>query len=201
VSAIRRPASAYAIEFIALTAVRKTQALEAKWTEFPERHGANPQWHCPWQRTKTGKKRKRDHVIPLSAPALAVLDTMEEMQKANGIKSEYVFPGGRGGQSSGPMTSGSVVKFLKESLGRSDLTIHGFRTTFRSWAKQYFPEKAAIAELCLDHAVPALEAIYGRDADLGELCRPLLDAWGAYCERPAPLPAAKVHDSEARKRA
>ena len=179
---IRRPASAYALEFTILTAVRKTQALECRWSEFDR---PAKLWVCPSERTK---EKHGDHVIPLSDAAMIVLDTMEELQKANGIQSEYVFPGGRGGKSSVPMSSSSVVKFLKESLGRRDLTIHGFRTSFKSWARQNYSHKTAAAEVCLDHAVPGLDKIYGRQADLIDDCRMLLDNWAAYCER-GPLPA------------
>src|SRR5262249_33617038 len=148
-------------------------------------------WRCPWQRTKTGKQSKRDHLIPLSDAALAVLDSMQEIQKANGVESEYVFPGGRGGDT-GHLSVHAPGKFLKESLGRPDITLHGFRTCFRSWAKQHFPDRWAAAEMILDHAVPDLERIYGRDADLLDDRRMLLDAWAAHCDRSAPLPDAAV---------
>src|SRR5262249_22784026 len=129
VAAIRRPVAAHAIELIMLTAVRKQQAIGARWDEFDRNARL---WRCPWQRTKTGKQSKRDHLIPLSDAALAVLDSMQEIQKANGVESEYVFPGGRGGDT-GHLSVHAPGKFLKESLGRPDITLHGFRTCFRSW--------------------------------------------------------------------
>jgi hypothetical protein len=194
VNTIRRPTSAYGIEFLALTAVRKEQILGMRWEEW-KRH--EKLWVCPKERTKT---KQRDHKIPLSKPALAVLERMEELQRVNGIQSEYVFAGGRGGRSNRPMSKTTLNKFLHESLGYPKLTLHGFRTSFKSWAKQTYPEKSVAAEACLDHAVPDLDKIYARDADLTDHCRFLLDGWAAECDRPAPLPAGVSHISEAREK-
>jgi integrase len=191
VVAPQHPMSAYLLEFIMLTAVRVSQASDAKWKEF---NLPAKLWTCPWQRTKTGKKTKTDHVIPLSDPAIAILDAMEKIQRANGIQSEFVFPG----DSNGHMSRHSAPQFLRLSLERPDLTIHGFRTTFRSWVKQYYSNYQVAAEMALDHAVPGEQLkMYTRAADLLEQRQMLLNAWAGFCERAEPLDA-KVIDMRKR---
>jgi integrase len=188
-AAIQRPISAYALEFVILTAVRIQQASDAKWQEF---YRPVKLWSCPWQRTKTGKLTKTDHVVPLSDPAIAVLDAMEEIQRANGIQSEFVFHSGPGSRNA-HISRHSPSNFLKGSLERPDITVHGFRASFRSWVKQNYPNHQVAAEMALDHAVPGEQLkMYTRLADLLEQRRMLLDAWAAYCDRTEPLDAKVI---------
>jgi integrase len=186
-TAMQRPMSGYLLEFIILTGVRCSEAAGSKWEEFY--HSARL-WSCPWQRTKTGKQTKDDHVVPMSDQVIALLDTMKKIQRANGIQSEFVFHSGSGGHHIGRH---SPYILLRNQLKRPDLTVHGFRTTFRSWVKQNYPNHQVAAEMVLDHAVPGEQLkMYTRGAELLEQRRMLLDAWAAYCDRTEPLDAKVI---------
>ena len=118
----------------------------------------------------------KEHRIPLAPAAVAVLEKMRE--RAEG---EFVFPGLKPGAS---LSEGAMRSALIR-MGRADLTVHGFRSSFRDWAAEQtnFPREAA--EMALGHAVgSAVERAYQR----GELLRKrrlLMEAWAAYCAAPA----------------
>jgi integrase len=190
--------NALLLQFIILTAVRTGQAREARWKEF---NLDTKIWTCPPERTKTGKRSKAAHVIYLSAPVLHILKTMEARQAADGTKGEYVFVYGQqdaprmGQQMVGQPIMGDthLIKFLQNTLGRRDLTVHGFRSTFKSWQVDHFPTYEIAGEMALDHAVGnEVRQIYARDATLVGQRRLLMDAWGEYCGRPEPLDAKVI---------
>ena len=188
------------LQFIILTAVRIRQAQEMRWEEID---WDNRLWTCPWQRTKSGKKTKRDHLVPLSEPALAILKKMQALQHEDSIQSEYVFVHNRprdneqlgrrlrrGGRDlAGKIISPEgIVRFLQESLARKDLTVHGFRSTFSAWANDLGRNREAI-EMALDHVIGnEVERIYARNATRLEQRRKLMDEWAEYCGRIEPLP-------------
>ncbi len=198
----RRPLSAYAIEFLILTAVRKKQTLAAEWKEID---WDDKLWVCPWQKRsgeqghrmgeqghKMGKKTKEDYVVPLNDAAMNVLHAMKGWQEANGIESKFVFPGGRGGRSGGRMSDTAVNNFLKDALGRPDLTIHGFRTTFATWSVEHNYEERD-SEMALGHVIGGdVRNIYKRNAKRIEPRRLMMQAWADYCDRIEPLPAEVI---------
>jgi integrase len=189
-----RSVPACLLEFIILTAVRSQQGVGLRWDEIDMNSKI---WTCPWQRTKTGKKTKTAHVIPLSEPAMAILEEMQRQQAADGTAGEYVFVRRRSpyihagvrSTAGSRVSIGAAYQLLRERLERPDLSVHGFRTTFSSWAKQngYAHD---VREMALDHVTGnKVERIYSRDADLLEPRRQLMEAWAAYCGRTEPLPA------------
>ena len=96
-------------------------------------------------------------------------------------EGEFVFPGAKPGA---PISNMAMLVLL-ERMGRADLTVHGFRSSFRDWAAEQtaFPREAA--EMALGHAVgDAVERAYQR-GDLREKRRKLMEAWAAYCAAPA----------------
>ena len=161
--------AASALELAILTAVRTREATDARWAEIDLDEAL---WTVPASRTKTA----REHRIPLAPAAVAVLEKMRE--RAEG---EFVFPGLKPGAS---LSEGAMRSALIR-MGRADLTVHGFRSSFRDWAAEQtnFPREAA--EMALGHAVgSAVERAYQR----GELLRKrrlLMEAWAAYCAAPA----------------
>jgi integrase len=184
--------SALVLEFIILTAVRASQATGMRWDEIDFNKRT---WTCPWQRTKTGKKTQHDHVIMLSEAALTVLMRARQME----VKSEFVFCSQRdwwNGRK--PHRAGTAIErhapsvALNLQMKRRDITVHGFRTSFSSWANEnHFPEDAI--EISLDHEIGAkIRRLYARDAEHKELRHRLMEAWGEYCSRPEPLPAEVV---------
>ena len=194
-----RTLSSYVLEFVILTAVRHHQVRDLRWQEINE---DNKLWTC--QVHKTLKKTKQPYVIPLSEPAMAILTTMRERQAARGT-SDFVFvhgprvdtrpsrlplPSHAGKRMHGP----ALVAFLQDTLGRPDLTVHGFRTTFSTWAHEHdFPGKDI--EKALGHIVgdgeSEMERRYNRAKRL-EPRRLLMDAWAEYCGRAEPLPVGVV---------
>jgi integrase len=156
------------LEFIALTVARVGEANVADWSEidFAERV-----WAVPAERMKAGK----EHRVPLSKAALAVLEDMRAIRV-----SDYVFPGKHAGR---PVGANTVLRIAKETSG-FNITTHGLRSTFRDWAAERTNFPREVAEMALAHAIPnAVEAAYRR-GDLFEKRRRLMDAWGEYCGRP-----------------
>jgi integrase len=92
-------------------------------------------------------------------------------------RADLVFPGNRRGK---PLSNMSMLMMLRR-MGRSDLTAHGFRSTFRDWAAECTNFPREVAEAALAHVVgDKVEAAYRR-GDLFEKRRRLMDAWATYC--------------------
>jgi integrase len=165
----RRVISAMALEFLILTAVRKEQVAFMRWDEVQD-----DVWIC--EKHKTRKKTGKAHDVVLSRQAMEVLDHMSKIRV-----NEWVFPGGRGGRV-GHIQKGSI-NTIKDKLGRKDVTLHGFRTAFRSWAETDGRFNLEDAEAALSHVVGnTVQRIYSRDADRIEPRRLLMQAWGDYCD-------------------
>ncbi len=156
--------------FTILTASRTSEAINAQWQEIDLN---NAIWTVPGERMKAG----REHRVPLSKPALALL---RERQKATGGQGA-IFPGERLNR---PLSNMAMLKTL-ERMGRNDLTVHGFRSTFRDWVEESTSYAGTVAEAALAHAVAdKVEAAYRR-GDLFDKRAKLMEAWGKYCMTPA----------------
>lgn len=165
----REGLSARALEFCILTATRTSETIGARWEEV-DMVGAV--WTIPAGRIKAGK----EHCVPLSAPAQAILTDMAGVRTG-----DVVFPGGKAGR---PLSSMAFLMLLRR-MGREDLTAHGFRSTFRDWAAERTAFPREVAEMCLAHAIgDKVEAAYRR-GDLFEKRRLLMEAWARFCEAPA----------------
>jgi integrase len=157
--------SARALEFLILTATRTNEVLGATWEEINWRGKV---WTIPAERMKAG----REHRVPLSSRALGILAEMSEVKRG-----PLVFPGRTGEV---PMSNMTMAALLKRSTG-SGVTVHGFRTTFRTWAAEQTGFAREIAEQALAHTLSdAVEAAYRR-TDLLEKRRKLMEAWSNYC--------------------
>jgi integrase len=157
--------SVRALEFAILTVARTGEAIGAKW---PEINFAERLWTVPAERMKAGK----EHRVPLSAPAIAVL---EEMQKIR--HGDFVFPGAKARR---PLGNMALLMMLRRR-GRGDLTTHGFRSSFRDWVAERTDFPSEVAEMALAHAVgDKVEAAYRR-GDLFHKRRQLMDAWSRLC--------------------
>ena len=155
-----------ALEFTILTAARSGEALGAKWSEidFDEKL-----WTVPAGRMKGS----REHRVPLSSRALAVLAQARKLQT-----NDYVFPG----QKRGRPLSGMSMEMLLRRMKVESATVHGFRSSFRDWAgdKTSFPRE--VAEAALAHAIgDETEAAYRRSDALAKRRR-LMNAWAGFCE-------------------
>jgi len=159
--------AARCLEFIMLTAARVSEANVATWNEIDF---ANRIWTVPGERMKADK----EHRVPLSSAAIAVLESMRAIRH-----SDYIFPGRRNAHAVG---ANGVLRFAKEAAG-INITTHGLRSTFRDWAAERTSFPREVAEMALAHAIPdAVEAAYRR-GDLFDKRRKLMDAWAAYCAK------------------
>src|SRR5262249_49565252 len=104
-----------AMLFTILTAARTGEAIGAQWSEIDLDAAL---WRVPPERTKT----VREHRVPLSAPTLKLL---QRLQRQTGGK-DYVFPGTKRDK---PISNMAMLKTL-ERMGRDDITVHGFRSSF-----------------------------------------------------------------------
>jgi integrase len=129
-------------------------------------------------------KAGKEHRVPLSARALAILRAMQALRPdgdRQGAPGEFVFPGGKTGK---PLSNMAFLMLLRR-MGRDDLTAHGFRSSFRDWASERTGFPAEVAEMALAHTVSdKVEAAYRR-GDLFEKRRKLIEAWGEFCNKPA----------------
>ena len=156
-------------EFLVLTAARSTEARLARWSEMD--FGALV-WTIPAARTKT----QREHRVPLSARAVAVLDEARRLRTdvAAVAPAALVFPSRRGKALHDATLSG----LLKEL--RVGAVPHGFRSSFRNWASERTDHPREVIEAALAHVVRnQTEAAYAR-SDLFERRRRLMDDWMRY---------------------
>jgi integrase len=168
-----------ALEFTILTAARSGEVLGAHWDEIDLQAKV---WTVPAECMKAGK----EHRVPLSDRAVAVL---EEMKQAR--LSEFVFPGLKRGL---PLSDMSLMAVLRRM--EVDATVHGFRSAFRDWAGDNTAFPRDVVEAALAHAIEnKTEAAYRR-SDALEKRRKLMAAWDRYCNASAqnnitPLPRAQ----------
>lgn len=157
--------AASALEFVILTATRTSETIGATWKEVDMETGI---WTIPAARIKAG----REHRIPLSEAALAVLKRMGEPSP-----DSYVFPGGKKER---PLSNMALTAVLRR-MDRNDITVHGFRSTFRDWAAECTNFPREVAEMALVHAIgDRVEAAYRR-GDLFEKRRLLMEEWAVAC--------------------
>ena len=155
-----------ALEFMILTASRTGEAMGARWEEMDLDARL---WIIPSERMKSA----REHRVPLSPRAVAIVKEMAEIQL-----NEFVFPGAKQGRPLSNMGARTLVRALHEGITR-----HGFRSTFRDWAAETTSFANHVVEMALAHSVAgAVEAAYRR-GDLIEKRRKLMEAWAAHCGR------------------
>ena len=158
----RRAVAALALEFVILTAARTGEVIGATWAEFDL---AKAVWTIPAARMKAG----REHRVPLSIRALEIL---QEVKK---LDSTSVFSGSKGGQLSG-MAMAMLLRRMK-----TDVTVHGFRSSFRDWTAECTAYPHEVCEMALAHTVGnKVEAAYRR-GDLFEKRRRLMEDWAEFC--------------------
>ena len=162
--------AARALELAILTAARTGEVIGARWSEMDL---VEKTWTLPAARMKSG----REHRVPLSPRALAIL---KEMQAHRHADDAFVFPGAKPGR---PLSNMAFLMLLRR-MGRVDLTAHGFRSSFRNWAAERTNFPAEVAEMALAHTVSdKTVAAYNR-SDLFDRRRRLMAAWATFCTVP-----------------
>ena len=154
------------LEFTILTAGRTGEVRGATWDEIDLQQKA---WTVPAARMKAGK----EHRVPLSARAVAILREQEARREG-----DYVFPGRNGA----PLSNMTLWKMLRAI--RPSVTTHGFRSSFSDWAHESTAHANHTIELSLAHSIGSkVEAAYRR-GDLFEKRRRLMDDWARFCLSP-----------------
>jgi integrase len=161
-SAERDSLSATALAITILTACRTSEVLLADWAEVDL---DTKIWVIPAKRMKAGN----EHRIPLSNKVIALFERLP-------TREGYLFPGAKQGK---PLSNMAMTMVLRK-LGRDDLTVHGFRSTFRDWAAETTNYPNIVCEMALAHTIiNAAEAAYRR-GDLMERRRMLMNDWANY---------------------
>jgi integrase len=177
----REAVSARALEFTILTAKRTEEVIGARRREID---AAERTWTIPAGRMKA----EREHRVPLSDAAIAVLDAVGCFA-AGADPAAYIFAGGKPGA---PLTNMAMLRLLQVRLEHPDVTVHGFRSSFRDWVSERTNFPDAVAEMALAHVVDdKVEAAYRR-GDLLDKRRQLMQAWATYCTTPAPAIGGQV---------
>jgi integrase len=160
--------AALALRFLILTAARTGEVLSATWAEIDLDAKV---WTVPASRMKAG----REHRVPLSKPAIGILEKLGEVRLG-----DFVFPGLKRGK---PLSNMALAMTLRRM--QVDVTPHGFRSAFRDWAgdETHFPRE--LAEAALAHTVGDKAEQAYRRSDALEKRRELMAAWSAFVE-PAP---------------
>ena len=159
-------ATKLAIEFLVLTASRSGEVREARWEEIDLDAAL---WEIPASRMKA----KRPHRVPLAPRAVTILREAEAL----GGQEGFLFPGTKPGK---PLSDATLRKLIRE-LG-FDVDIHGFRTSFRTWAQERTNFPREVAEAAMAHTLgDKAEQAYAR-SDLFEKRRKLMATWADYVE-------------------
>ena len=152
-------------ELTILCATRTSESLRVTWSEVDL---PTKTWTIPGVRMKNGV----DHRIPLSPRCAEILTRAQALSDG----SQYVFPG----RSAAKPLSDMVFLRALGRMQRSDVTTHGFRSSFRDWAAEQTNFPRAVCEAALAHSLrDKTEAAYHR-TDLFERRRELMDAWAAF---------------------
>ncbi len=155
-----------ALEFTILAAARTIEVIGAHWSEFDLEAKT---WTVPPERMKA----KREHRVPLSSTANKLISGME------GYSKDYVFPGHKRGSH---LSNGGMLAVLKR-MERTEITVHGFRSTFRDWCAEMTAYPSEVAEMALAHTLrDKTEAAYRR-GDLFDKRRKLMNEWARYCDK------------------
>lgn len=178
----REATAALALELCILTAARSGEILGMRW---PEVDLEKKVWTVPADRMKAG----REHRVPLSSRALAILQQLERLKTG-----EFVFQG----QARNKPLSSMAMEMVLRRMEIEAATVHGFRSSFRDWAGNVSSFPREIVEMALAHVIGDKAEQAYRRGDALEKRRKLMDAWASYCE---PKKTGNVVQIGKRKRA
>jgi integrase len=185
----REGTAAKALQFTILTVARSDETISMRGDEIDM---AAKLWTVPPERMKG----KREHRVPLSEPALAIIREMIPAGPES-VDRNYVFNGAKPGR---PLSNMVMVKLIRRmnaerevvglpkwtdpKQGGREVVPHGFRSSFRDWAAERTNFAREVAEAALAHIDgDETERAYQR-GDLFEKRRRLMAAWANYCLQP-----------------
>jgi integrase len=170
----REGVAARALEFAILTAARTNEVIGARWAEIDF---AAATWTISARRMKAAK----EHRVPLSPAALALL---RGLWTEDG--NDLIFIGSQAGRRLGDRALAEVLRCM-----RTEVTVHGFRSTFRDWAAEVSHHPNHVVEQALAHAIgSAVERAYRR-GDLFTKRRHLMQEWATFCGTVVPMRVAQ----------
>jgi integrase len=173
----REGTAARALEFLILACARTSEVLGAHWDD--EIDLANKMWTVPAGRMKAGI----EHRVALSQRTIELLRSLPTEDG-----NPYVFIGSRPGTG---LSTASLTQTLRR-MGHGNITVHGFRSTFRDWAAETTNFPNHVVEMMLAHAVgDKVEAAYRR-GDLLAKRKQLAEAWAKYCDTPSTVGTGAV---------
>jgi integrase len=162
----KQSTTAKALALTILTTSRTQEITGAKWSEFDLDK-------CVWTIPAERMKAKKEHRVPLVKAVVDLIKTIPVIDNA-----PYLFPGLRGNNHISNM---AMLVFLKRDMGFPDLTVHGFRSTFKDWSVEESSFPGELSEAQLAHTIKnAAQAAYERGDKL-EKRRELLQAWADFC--------------------
>lgn len=165
--------SSLALQWLILTCTRTGETLGATLDEIDLEAAV---WTIPASRMKA----KREHRVPLSEAAVAILRRLPRIEG-----NPHLFPGARHGRPLSNMALLQLMRGLGYGVGgdRGDAVPHGFRSSFRDWSAEVSSFPREIAEAALAHVLESkVEAAYQR-GDLLLKRRRLMDDWAAWCHK------------------
>ena len=162
----REASAALALELCILTAARSGEVLGMRW---PEIDFDKKIWTVPAERMKAG----REHRVPLSPRAVAILRKLEKVKFG-----EFVFAG----QARNKPLSNMAMEMVLRRMKIEDATVHGFRSSFRDWAGNVSNFPREVTETALAHVIGDKAEQAYRRSDALEKRRKLMEAWAGYCE-------------------
>ncbi len=164
----REASAAQALELCILTAARSGEILGMQWSEIDL---DTKVWTVPANRMKAG----REHRVPLSPRAVAILRQLEKLKAG-----EFVFPG----QARNKPLSNMAMEMILRRMKIENATVHGFRSSFRDWAGNVSNFPREVVETALAHVIGDKAEQAYRRRDALEKRRSLMDDWAAYCTTP-----------------
>ena len=157
--------SALALKFTVLTGIRSGVTRKALWNQID--------WdEKVWKVPSENMKRDNEFHVPLSNDTMALLKHLYSYSP-----SKFIFPGNN---ASKPMSDATMRKRLHE-MGYTDLTVHGFRSTFRDWTGDKTDTDDDIAEHALAHKVGGTVKRAYRRGSAFQKRRILMNKWSDYC--------------------
>jgi integrase len=173
--------SALALEFLILAASRTGEVLGGRWNEIDFE---NRVWTIPATRMKAG----RAHRVPLTSRMLSILDRVRPF--GDGLQS-YIFPGRDVGK---PLSNMALEMHLRRM--KLEVTVHGFRSSFRDWAAEETTFAREVAEAALAHVVGDMTERAYRRGDALERRRELAEAWASYIMPPSHSAQTDDYDTQ-----
>ena len=178
----RDATAALALELCILTAARSGEVLGMQWSEIDFDKKI---WTVPADRMKAG----REHRVPLSPRAAAILRKLEKVKTG-----EFVFAG----QARNKPLSNMAMEMVLRRMKIEAATVHGFRSSFRDWAGNVSSFPREVVETALAHVIGDKAEQAYRRSDALEKRRKLMEAWASFCE---PRKVGNVVPMKGRKQA